>query len=204
MPLRRAWQPTLKHACLENPIDRGAWQATVHGVAKSQIQLKWLSRDRHAHLMRTAVKNPGIFSPCFPFLQYAYLLNQKGWFWLQGPNLWTSVFPQTLVGGWFWDDSNTLHFCSLCSYYYISSTSDHQVLDLTGGWGPLLDICLILPSKKTTFLSTHPHVRSCPWTHRRKPLWSTWLSILAVLEELHPSLCCYFPFPKRKHVMDSG
>ena len=25
--------------CLENPIDRGAWQATVHGVTKSQTQL---------------------------------------------------------------------------------------------------------------------------------------------------------------------
>ena len=29
----------LQHTCLENPTDRGAWQATVHGVAKSQIQL---------------------------------------------------------------------------------------------------------------------------------------------------------------------
>ena len=25
--------------CLENPMDRGAWQATVHGVAKSRTQL---------------------------------------------------------------------------------------------------------------------------------------------------------------------
>ena len=25
----------LQHSCLENPLDRGAWQATVHGVAKS-------------------------------------------------------------------------------------------------------------------------------------------------------------------------
>jgi len=25
----------LKYSCLENPMDRGAWQATVHGVAKS-------------------------------------------------------------------------------------------------------------------------------------------------------------------------
>ena len=25
---------------LENPMDRGAWQATVHGVTKSQTQLK--------------------------------------------------------------------------------------------------------------------------------------------------------------------
>ena len=24
----------LQHACLGNPMDRGAWQATVHGVAK--------------------------------------------------------------------------------------------------------------------------------------------------------------------------
>ena len=24
------------HSCLENSMDRGAWRATVHGVAKSQ------------------------------------------------------------------------------------------------------------------------------------------------------------------------
>ena len=29
----------LQHSCLENPLDRGAWQATVHGVAKSRTQL---------------------------------------------------------------------------------------------------------------------------------------------------------------------
>jgi len=27
----------LQYSCLETPMDRGAWQATVHGVAKSQI-----------------------------------------------------------------------------------------------------------------------------------------------------------------------
>ena len=26
----------LKYSCLENPMDGGAWWATVHGVAKSQ------------------------------------------------------------------------------------------------------------------------------------------------------------------------
>ena len=25
----------LQYSCLENPLDGGAWQATVHGVAKS-------------------------------------------------------------------------------------------------------------------------------------------------------------------------
>ena len=26
----------LQYSCLENPMDRGAWWATVHGVAKNQ------------------------------------------------------------------------------------------------------------------------------------------------------------------------
>ena len=29
----------LQYSCLENPIDRGAWWATVHGVTKSQTRL---------------------------------------------------------------------------------------------------------------------------------------------------------------------
>ena len=28
-----------QYSCLENPMDGGAWWATVHGVAKSQTQL---------------------------------------------------------------------------------------------------------------------------------------------------------------------
>ena len=30
----------LQYSCLENPMDRGVWQAAVHGVAKSWTQLK--------------------------------------------------------------------------------------------------------------------------------------------------------------------
>ena len=33
----------LHYSCLENPMDRGAWWATVHGVAKSWTRLKQLS-----------------------------------------------------------------------------------------------------------------------------------------------------------------
>ena len=29
----------LQYSCLENPMDIGAWQATVHGAAKSKTQL---------------------------------------------------------------------------------------------------------------------------------------------------------------------
>ena len=50
-PWRRKWQPTV-YSCLENPTDRGAWQAGVQGVAKGrhnlatkQQQQKYLRRN---------------------------------------------------------------------------------------------------------------------------------------------------------------
>ena len=33
----------LQYSCLENSMDRGAWEATVHGVGKSWTRLKRLS-----------------------------------------------------------------------------------------------------------------------------------------------------------------
>ena len=30
----------LQYSCLENPMDRGAWWVTVHGVTKSQTRLR--------------------------------------------------------------------------------------------------------------------------------------------------------------------
>ena len=39
----------LQYSCLENPMDKGACQATVHGVAKSRTRLKWLSM--HSRVM---------------------------------------------------------------------------------------------------------------------------------------------------------
>ena len=30
----------LQYSCLENPMERGVWRATVHGVAKSQMGLR--------------------------------------------------------------------------------------------------------------------------------------------------------------------
>ena len=40
---------SLQYCCLESPMDRGAWQATVHRVAKSQAQL---SAHTHTHTNR--------------------------------------------------------------------------------------------------------------------------------------------------------
>ena len=38
----------LQCSCLENPRDRGAWWAAVHGVAQSRTQLKQLSSSRNS------------------------------------------------------------------------------------------------------------------------------------------------------------
>ena len=37
----------LQYSCLENPMDRGAWWATVYGVTKSWTQL---STHPHTHV----------------------------------------------------------------------------------------------------------------------------------------------------------
>ena len=36
----------LHHSCLENPVDRGAWQATVHGVARVEHDLATEQKPR--------------------------------------------------------------------------------------------------------------------------------------------------------------
>ena len=41
----------LQYSCLENPMDRGAWWAAVHGVAKSQAQLNDFTFIFHFHAL---------------------------------------------------------------------------------------------------------------------------------------------------------
>ena len=41
----------LQYSCLENPMDRGAWWAAVHGVAKSQTRLSDFPFTFHFHAL---------------------------------------------------------------------------------------------------------------------------------------------------------
>ena len=41
----------LQYSCLENPMDRGAWWAPVHGVSKSQTQLSDFIFTFHFHAL---------------------------------------------------------------------------------------------------------------------------------------------------------
>ena len=55
----------LQYSCLENPLDRGAWRAAVHGVAKSWT---WLSDFFHFHLPRSS--------------SFCYIFQPQGsWWW---------------------------------------------------------------------------------------------------------------------------
>ena len=38
-PLEKENDNPLQHSCLENPMEEGAWWATVHGVAKTRTRL---------------------------------------------------------------------------------------------------------------------------------------------------------------------
>ena len=40
---------SLQYSCLEKPMDRGPWWATVHGVARSLTWLKWLITHTYTH-----------------------------------------------------------------------------------------------------------------------------------------------------------
>ena len=57
----------LQYSCLENSMDKGAWQATVHRVTKSQTWLKRLSK--HAYMMHSDIL-------CFIYsiILYSFLL----------------------------------------------------------------------------------------------------------------------------------
>ena len=35
----------LQYSCLGNPMERGAWQATVHGVTKESDMALWLNNN---------------------------------------------------------------------------------------------------------------------------------------------------------------
>ena len=46
----------VQYSCLENPLDRVAWRATVHRVTKSQIQLKHVC-VQYSMVMRNEIEH---------------------------------------------------------------------------------------------------------------------------------------------------
>ena len=76
----------LQYSCLENPMDRGAWCATAHGVAKSQI---WLSM--HARPIYVFIQSLAYISICSKIFIFIFWIKKKKF----GPccTSWGSQFP---------------------------------------------------------------------------------------------------------------
>ena len=51
----------LQYSCLENPMDRGAWQVTVHGVTRVGRDLATTERERAVMYSMMTVANPAVW-----------------------------------------------------------------------------------------------------------------------------------------------
>ena len=65
----------LQYSCLENPMERRPWWATVHGVAKSWTPLEWLSMHACIHYSVEALKI--FFALLWVFLDSFYTMKLK-------------------------------------------------------------------------------------------------------------------------------
>ena len=55
----------LQYSCLENPMDGGAWKATVHRVAEGQTQLSDFTFTFHFHALEKEMAKPHVPTPVF-------------------------------------------------------------------------------------------------------------------------------------------
>ena len=53
----------LQYSCLENPMDRGAWWAVVHGVAMSRTRLSDFTFTFHFHALEEEMATHSMFLP---------------------------------------------------------------------------------------------------------------------------------------------
>ena len=81
IPWRRACKQ-FQYSCLENPMKRGAWWATVHRVTKSWTQLK--QQSTHAHNLWHKWDLPGSLHTvflCTPWLITTVSIYFHSWWW---------------------------------------------------------------------------------------------------------------------------
>ena len=68
----------LQYSCLENPIDGGAWWATVHEIARSRTRLSNFTFTFHFHALEKEMATHSMFLPG----------ESQGWGSLVGCHLW--------------------------------------------------------------------------------------------------------------------
>ena len=101
IPWRKKMAIHASVSCLENSMDRGAWWATVHGVAKSQTRLRDFTFPIISHLHGDQTPSsslPPLQTPHLPTSPLNVLLSLS--FWRQGkpspPDSWVATPPMEL------------------------------------------------------------------------------------------------------------
>ena len=73
----------LQYSCLGNPMNRGAWQATIHGVAEESDTTQWLNTNTPGlHCL-----DPWVCNPAQMFLLYKAPWQSLSFIWLRIPVL---------------------------------------------------------------------------------------------------------------------
>ena len=70
---------SLSYSCLENSIDRGAWQTTVHGIVKSQTWLSDWAQTAQCNMYTNVGHTEGAQWMLLFWLSYCYLYVQSAW-----------------------------------------------------------------------------------------------------------------------------
>ena len=75
----------LQYSCLEYPMDREVWWATVHEVSKNQTRLKRLNRHTYIcvciYMYMYVYTYTCIYTHIYISTQYRYILSLFNWSW---------------------------------------------------------------------------------------------------------------------------
>ena len=116
----------LQYSCLENPMVRGAWWATVHGVAKSWTWLRRLSIKHNTDPSNKMCLNEiweeeqGLLVPFFSLPAHLSLLSSP--FWTVTPAILNPPAP-ILLWTWIFLDSLLESLLSLLLLFFLIPTT---------------------------------------------------------------------------------